>query len=100
MVPDSTEELLLSCFAPAEKNMAGAKFLKLSEIAAKIADYGRLHKPVDTRHLSAMMKKHHFIKGRDNSHNRDRGYIVREYSPAEIQQLHDPNSGVYRHGED
>lgn len=100
MVPDSTEELLLSCFAPADKNMAGAKFLKLSEIAAKIADYGKLRKPVDTRHLSAMMKKHHFIKGRDNSHNRDRGYIVREYTQAEIQQLHDPNSGVYRHGED
>ena len=100
MVPDSIEELLLTCYAPAEKNMDGAKFLKLSEIAAKIADYGRLRKPVDTRHLSAMMKKHHFVKGRDNSHNRDRGYIVREYTPAEIQQLHDPNSGVYRHGED
>ena len=100
MVPDSTEELLLSCFAPADKNMAGAKFLKLSEIAAKITDYGKLRKPVDTRHLSAMMKKHHFVKGRDNSHNRDRGYIVREYTQAEIQQLHDPNSGVYRHGED
>jgi len=100
MVPDSIEELLLSCFAPADKNMAGAKFLKLSEIAAKIADYGRLRKPVDTRHLSAMMKKHHFIKGRDNSHNRDRGYIVREYTSAEIQQRQDPKSGVYRHGED
>ena len=100
MVPDSIEELLLSCFAPADKNMAGAKFLKLSEIAAKISDYGRLRKPVDTRHLSAMMKKHHFIKGRDNSHNRDRGYIVREFTSAEIQQRQDPKSGVYRHGED
>lgn len=100
MVPDSIEELLLTCFAPAEKNMAGAKFLKLSEIAAKIADYGRLRKPVDTRHLGHLMKKHHFVKGRDKSYNRDRGYIVREYTQAEIQQLHDPNSGVYRHGED
>lgn len=89
MIPTSEEQLVPIYYSPAQMTDAGAKFLTLAEIAAKISMYGNLKKSPDPRRLGAIMTKLGFEKSR-KGHDKRRGYYVREHLQMEIEQMRSP----------
>ena len=92
MVPMSEEELILVYFSPTTADQPGAEFLTLAEIQAKLITVGNLRKPIDTRKLGSILKKHGFLPARGKDHNRTRGYILREHTQMELDRLRDPKA--------
>ena len=91
MVPEKEEQLLQVYFAQASENEPGAVFLTTAEIAAKLTTYGVLHKEVDPRRLGSILSKLGYLAKR-SGHNGSRGYIVRERTAIEIQEMRSPKS--------
>ncbi|MCR5159281.1 MAG: hypothetical protein K6D37_09190 [Prevotella sp.] len=89
MIPTNEEQLVPIYYSPARMTDAGAKFLTLAEIAAKISMYGNLKKNPDPRRLGAIMTRLGFEKSR-KGHDWKRGYYVREHTPSEIELIHSP----------
>lgn len=91
MVPSSEEQLVQVYFSPAKAGEPGARFIMTAEIASIITIRGGLRHDVDIRKLSAIMKKLGYEKHR-NGHDRKRGFIVREHTPMEIDELQRPKT--------
>ena len=89
MIPTSEEQLVPIYYSPGQMTDAGAKFLTLAEIAAKISMYGNLKKSPDPRRLGAIMTKLGFEKSR-KGHDCRRGYYVYEHTQSEIELIHNP----------
>ena len=93
MVPDSVEQLLRLYFDKADENTPGAVFLTTAEIRTKLTIYGSLKKEIDSRRLGAILKRQGYTPKR-NGHTGARGYILRERTEVEIQQLREPSAAV------
>jgi len=79
-VPCLEEELLLTYFRPTFEGCQGMVFLKVSEILARINS--GIKQPLSPNKLGMMMKKLGFHRGK---HKGERGYLVIERSPEEIE---------------
>ena len=90
MIPTNEEQLIPIYFSPARMTDAGAKFLTLAEISAKITMYGNLKKNSEPRRLGAIMTKLGFVRER-KGHDCRRGYYVREHLQTEIEQMRSPD---------
>lgn len=88
MVPSSEEQLVQLYLSPAEADAPGARFITTAEIASILTIKGGLHKDVDIRKLGATLKKLGFEKHRD-TRTRRHGYVAREHTPMEIDELQD-----------
>lgn len=91
MAPATEEQLIKVYFSPAQEDEPEARFLTVAEISAKLILYGVLRKDIDNRRLGAIMTKLNYVPSR-SGRNGTRGYIVREHTPGEIEQLRNPKS--------
>ena len=80
-------------FDKADENTPGAVFLTTAEIRTKLTIYGSLKKEIDSRRLGAILKRQGYTPKR-NVHTGARGYILRERTEVEIQQLREPSAAV------
>ena len=78
--PNPEEELLLTYYRPTFEGCQGALFLKVSEILERIN--AGIRQPLSATRLGMLLTKLGFTKGRFNN---ERGYLVIERSPEEIQ---------------
>ncbi len=83
MVETSEEQLLPVYFSPCQPGTAGAQFLTVAEISAKLTLYGTIRRPMDIRQLGALLRKMGYIQRREGRGLR-RGYLVQEKSAESI----------------
>ena len=75
-------------FSPAKAGEPGARFIMTAEIASIISIKGGLRHDVDIRKLGATLTELGFEKHRD-TRTRRHGYVAREHTPMEIDELQD-----------
>ena len=83
MVETSEEQLLPVYFSPCQPGTAGAQFLTVAEISAKLTLYGTIRRPMDIRQLGALLRKMGYTQRREGRGLR-RGYLVQEKSAESI----------------
>ncbi|MBQ7570654.1 MAG: hypothetical protein IJT19_00255, partial [Bacteroidaceae bacterium] len=83
MVETSEAQLLPVYFQPCEPGTPGAQLLTVAEISAKLTLWGNIRRPMDVRQLGALLRKMGYVAKR-NATNRQRGYLVLEYSADAI----------------
>lgn len=83
MVETNEEQFIPVYFEPALPGEAGAVFLTVAELPAKLVCLGNLKKPMDIRQLGLIMKKLGFTAERRGA-QRSRGYFVRELDAERI----------------
>ena len=79
----SEEQLLPVYFSPCQPGTAGAQFLTVAEISAKLTLYGTIRRPMDIRQLGALLRKMGYTQRREGRGLR-RGYLVQEKSAESI----------------
>ena len=83
MVETNEEQLLPVYFSPCQPGTAGAQFLTVAEISAKLTLYGTIRRPMDIRQLGALLRKMGYMSKREPI-TRRRGFIVLENSADSI----------------
>lgn len=93
-IESNEEQLIPVYFEPAEPGSAGAKFLTLAEISARLKYFGNLTQSLSLNSLGKLMKQYGFQSVRIGK-KCTRGYLIRELSTDEVDSKR-KNPSVYQ----